>query len=147
VPTLVLHPRRDAMVPFDEGRRIAAAIPGARFVELDSANHVLVEGEPAADRFKTVVGEFLGWEREAPRRRAADLPVASGELAALTPREREILDLVAGGSSNQQIAGQLFISEKTVRNHLTAIFDKIGVSSRSQAIVYARDRGLAGRAH
>jgi len=147
VPTLVLHPRRDAMVPFDEGRWIAAAIPGARFVELDSANHVLVEGEPAAERFDKVVGEFLGWEREAPRRRAADLPVSSEELAMLTVREREILDLVASGASNQEIAEQLFISEKTVRNHLTAIFDKIGVTSRSQAIVFARDRGLAGRAH
>jgi DNA-binding NarL/FixJ family response regulator len=93
------------------------------------------------------VGEFLGWEREAPRRRAADQPVLSEELAMLTTREREILDLVASGASNQEIAGQLFISEKTVRNHLTAIFDKIGVTSRSQAIVYARDRGLAGRAH
>jgi pimeloyl-ACP methyl ester carboxylesterase/DNA-binding CsgD family transcriptional regulator len=147
VPTLVLHPRRDAMVPFDEGRRIAAAIPGARFVELDSSNHVLVEGEPAAERFKVMVGEFLGWQGEVPRRRAADLPTPSEELAALTAREREILDLVASGASNQEIAGQLFISEKTVRNHLTAIFDKIGVSSRSQAIVFARDRGLAGRPH
>ncbi len=62
-------------------------------------------------------------------------------------REREILSLVAGGANNQAIADQLFISEKTVRNHLTAIFDKIGVSSRSQAIVFARDRGLAGRPH
>jgi DNA-binding CsgD family transcriptional regulator/alpha-beta hydrolase superfamily lysophospholipase len=147
VPTLVLHPRRDAMVPFDEGRRLAAGIPGARFVELDSGNHVLVEGEPAAERFKSVVGEFLGWEREAPRRRAADAPRPSEELAMLTTREREILDLVASGASNQEIAEQLFISEKTVRNHLTAIFDKIGVTSRSQAIVFARDRGLAGRAH
>ena len=147
VPTLVLHPRRDAMVPFDEGRRMAAGIPGARFVELDGDNHVLVEGEPAAERFKTVVGEFLGWEREAPRRRAADMPLPSGELAMLTTREHEILDLVASGASNQEIAGRLFISEKTVRNHLTAIFDKIGVSSRAQAIVFARDRGLAGRAH
>ena len=65
----------------------------------------------------------------------------------LTAREREILDLVAGGANNHDIADQLFISEKTVRNHLTAIFDKIGVSSRSQAIVFARDRGMAGRPH
>jgi DNA-binding NarL/FixJ family response regulator len=108
---------------------------------------VLVEGEPAAERFKAVVGEFLGWEREAPRRRAADVAAPSEELAMLTTREREILDLVASGASNQEIAEQLFISEKTVRNHLTAIFDKIGVTSRSQAIVFARDRGLAGRAH
>ena len=80
-------------------------------------------------------------------RRAGDAAMADEELAALTTREREILDLVAGGASNQEIAEKLFISEKTVRNHLTAIFDKIGVSSRSQAIVFARDRGLAGRPH
>ncbi len=149
-PTLVLHPRHDAMVPFDEGRRLAAGIPGARFVELDSANHVLVESEPAWDRFKAVVGEFLGWPREHPRRRAADASAAltgDGEFASLTTREREILDLVAGGANNSDIAAKLFISEKTVRNHLTAIFDKLGVSSRSQAIVYARDRGLASRPH
>jgi pimeloyl-ACP methyl ester carboxylesterase/DNA-binding CsgD family transcriptional regulator len=150
-PTHVIHPRRDAMVPFDEGRLLASGIPGARFVELDTPNHVLLSSEPAWERFNAVVGEFLGWPREAPRRRAADAPAAtsgaSGELATLTSREREILDLVASGASNQQIAGKLFISEKTVRNHLTAVFEKIGVSSRSQAIVFARDRGLAGRPH
>jgi len=148
VPTLVLHPRRDAMVPFDEGRLLASGIPGARFVELDSPNHVLLEHEPAWDRFKQVVGEFLGWPQEAPKRRAADQPASpSDDLAALTAREREILDAVAEGCTNQQIAERLFISEKTVRNHLTAVFDKLGVSSRSQAIVFARDRGLANRRH
>ena len=62
-------------------------------------------------------------------------------LDALTPREREILALVASGANNQDIASKLFISEKTVRNHLTAIFDKLGVNSRAQAIVFVRDRG------
>lgn len=146
-PTLVLHPRRDAMVPFDEGRRLAAGIPGARFVELDSSNHVLLEGEPAWERFRAVVGDFLGWPQPMPQRRSADRPAELEDLASLTAREREILGLVAGGANNQAIADQLFISEKTVRNHLTAIFDKIGVSSRSQAIVFARDRGMAGRPH
>jgi DNA-binding CsgD family transcriptional regulator len=146
-PTLVLHARGDARIPPEQGRMLAAGIPGARFVELDSRNHVLLDHEPAWERFKNAVGEFLGWPREAPRRRAADAPVPCEELAALTAREREILDLVAGGATNQKIADTLFISEKTVRNHLTAIFDKIGVSSRSQAIVFARDRGLAGRPH
>jgi pimeloyl-ACP methyl ester carboxylesterase/DNA-binding CsgD family transcriptional regulator len=146
-PTLVLHPRRDSVVSFEQGRKLAAGIPNARFVELESANHLLLEHEPAWTRFQDAVGEFLGWRREAPRRRASDAPAMSDELAVLTAREREILDLVASGANNQKIADQLFISEKTVRNHLTAIFDKIGVSSRSQAIVYARDRGLAGRPH
>jgi pimeloyl-ACP methyl ester carboxylesterase/DNA-binding CsgD family transcriptional regulator len=146
-PTLVMHPRRDGIVPFDQGRRIAAGIPNAQFVEFDSANHLLLETEPAWQKFQDAVGEFLGWTRAVPQRRAADRSADSEDLAALTGREREILSLVASGASNQAIADQLFISEKTVRNHLTAIFDKIGVSSRSQAIVFARDRGLAARAH
>jgi len=145
-PTLVMHPRHDVVVPFEQGRRLAAGIPGAKFVEFDSANHLLLEGEPSWIRFREAVGEFLGWPRDGQRRRASDAPAESEDLAVLTAREREILDRVASGANNQEIAEQLFISEKTVRNHLTAIFDKIGVSSRSQAIVFARDRGLAGRA-
>jgi DNA-binding CsgD family transcriptional regulator len=144
VPTLVLHPRRDAMVPFEQGRMLAAGIPGARLVELDSDNHVLAETEPAWEQFGAVVGEFLGWPRAMPRRRAADSVVPCEALAHLTAREREILECVAGGASNQAIATRLFISEKTVRNHLTTIFDKLGVSSRAQAIVFARDRGFTG---
>jgi len=146
-PTLVLHPRGDVMVPFEQGRIVAAGIPNARFVELDTQNHVLSETEPAWQRWKEVVGEFLGWKRVEPRRRAADAPPKDEELATLTAREREIFDEVAAGRSNQDIAAKLIISEKTVRNHLTAIFDKIGVSSRSQAIVFARDRGIVGRPH
>jgi DNA-binding CsgD family transcriptional regulator len=146
-PTLVMHPRGDVIVPFEQGRIIAAGVPNARFVELDSGNHLLLESEPSWQKFQEVVGEFLGWPRTTPKRRADDAPVVDGELASLTAREREILDLVAGGANNSDIAARLFISEKTVRNHLTAIFDKLGVSSRSQAIVYARDRGLATRPH
>jgi len=150
-PTLITHSRGDARIPLDQGRRLAAGIRSARFVELDSANHVLLEHEPAWQRFQEVVGEFLGWTQGPLKRRAADVltpPVSrSEELDVLTAREREILGLVAGGANNQAIADQLFISEKTVRNHLTAIFEKIGVSSRSQAIVYARDRGVTGLRH
>lgn len=55
----------------------------------------------------------------------------------LTEREVEVLQLVARGESNRGIAGRLFISEKTVKNHLTNIFQKIGVSDRTQAALYA----------
>jgi pimeloyl-ACP methyl ester carboxylesterase len=51
VPTLVMHARGDLMAPFEEGRRMAAAIPGARFVALPGNNHMLLPGEPAAARF------------------------------------------------------------------------------------------------
>jgi DNA-binding NarL/FixJ family response regulator len=63
---------------------------------------------------------------------------------ALSPRERAILALIAQGLSNAAIAERLTISEKTVRNHVSNLFDKLGVWSRAQAIVFARDRRFDG---
>ena len=60
----------------------------------------------------------------------------------LTDREREILDLVAAGRNNQEIAGELFLSLKTVRNYVSNIFTKLQVADRAQAIVRAREAGL-----
>jgi len=60
----------------------------------------------------------------------------------LTEREREVLDLIAKGSNNNQIASQLSISPKTVRNHVSNIFNKLQVADRSQAIIKAREKGL-----
>ncbi|MBG0827505.1 response regulator transcription factor [Planomonospora sp. ID67723] len=60
----------------------------------------------------------------------------------LTPREREILSLVAAGRSNAQIASALFLSPKTVRNNVSNIFAKLHVADRAEAIVRARDAGL-----
>ena len=72
------------------------------------------------------------------------LPASEGGIDAfgLTPRERGVLDLLARGLDNQAIGGELGISEKTVRNHVTAIFDKLGATTRAQAIVAAREVGL-----
>ena len=58
-PTLVLHGVGDAAVPFEQGRRLAALIPGARFVSLESRNHVLLEDERAWPKFLEEVREFL----------------------------------------------------------------------------------------
>jgi DNA-binding NarL/FixJ family response regulator len=68
---------------------------------------------------------------------------SAGEKAfpELTPREREVLELIAGGESNQDIAGQLHISPRTVGNHISNIFSKLHVSDRAQAIVKAREAG------
>jgi pimeloyl-ACP methyl ester carboxylesterase/DNA-binding winged helix-turn-helix (wHTH) protein len=60
VPTLVLHCRDDAVQPFDEGRRLAAAIPGARFVALEGRNHVILKSDPAWDRFLAEIKGFVG---------------------------------------------------------------------------------------
>jgi len=135
-PTLVLHARRDAVIPFEEGRRLAGAIPGAQFVELDSRNHVLLEDEPAWDRFREAVLEFAGLSPVE-----ADDPA----FATLSAREREVLALVTEGLGNAEIARRLELSEKTVRNHVSNLFDKLGVWTRAQAIVFARDRGFRVR--
>jgi DNA-binding winged helix-turn-helix (wHTH) protein/alpha-beta hydrolase superfamily lysophospholipase len=59
VPTLVLHCRNDARVQFEEGRRIAAGIPGARFVALEGSNHIILEGDPGRSRLLEEIGNFL----------------------------------------------------------------------------------------
>jgi pimeloyl-ACP methyl ester carboxylesterase len=63
-PTLVLHATGDAAVPFEQGRLIAARIPGARFVSLESRNHILLEDEPAWTRFTDEVRRFLAEETD-----------------------------------------------------------------------------------
>jgi pimeloyl-ACP methyl ester carboxylesterase/DNA-binding CsgD family transcriptional regulator len=136
VPTLVVHARGDARIPFEQGRLLAAEIPGARFVTLESRNHILIECEPAWERFCEAFVDFLG-----PGEGVTE-PPQRGDLPELTVRENAILRLVAHGEGNGEIARKLFISEKTVRNHLTNIFEKLNVDSRARAIVLARDRGL-----
>ena len=59
VPTLVLHCRSDAVVPFEEGRRLAAGIPGARFVALEGHNHLILESDPGWGRLLDEIREFL----------------------------------------------------------------------------------------
>ena len=63
---------------------------------------------------------------------------------SFTRRERDILRLVAQGLSNKEIAAQLCLSEKTVRNRLNEIFSKLGVSNRTQAAIWAIEHGLGG---
>jgi pimeloyl-ACP methyl ester carboxylesterase/DNA-binding CsgD family transcriptional regulator len=131
-PTLVLHARDDVVSPIAEGHILAAGIPGAQFIELDSKNHILLEHEPAWERFCNEVLEFMGLKGST---RGEDPAFAS-----LSPREREVLALITEGFGNAQIAERLSISEKTVRNHVSNLFDKLGVWTRAQAIVFARDR-------
>jgi pimeloyl-ACP methyl ester carboxylesterase/DNA-binding CsgD family transcriptional regulator len=136
VPTIVIHARGDARIPLEQGRLLASEIPGARFVTLEGRNHILLEAEPAWQRFCETFNESLDVAEPAAQHAA---PVTN--LDELTARENDILHLVALGHGNADIARTLFISEKTVRNHLTSIFEKLGVDSRARAIIVARDRG------
>jgi len=72
-----------------------------------------------------------------------ELPSGATQIAKLTPREREIVGLIGEGLKNKQIADRLFISEATVRHHLTAIFAKFGVADRFELVMYAYRHGLA----
>jgi len=131
-PTLVLHTRGDMCAPFDEGLFMASSIPGARLVPLETRSHVPTPGEPSFDRMIEEIEVFIGRTRDD----------ASQAFPQLTRRERQILEHIARGCDNLQIAAHLELSEKTVRNHITAVFAKIGVESRAQAIVQAREAGL-----
>lgn len=128
VPTLVLSCRNDARVPFEQGAKLAAAIPGARFVPLDSANHVLLPEEPAWVTFHGELAAFLG--DTAP---AVPVPRQAG----LTEAEAEVLCLLAEGLGDRSIARRLGKSEKAVRNQVSVVLCKFGVQSRAQAIVRA----------
>jgi pimeloyl-ACP methyl ester carboxylesterase/DNA-binding CsgD family transcriptional regulator len=136
VPTLVLHTRDDARIPFEEGRRLATLIPDARFVPLEGRNHLLLETDPAFGQFLAEVDAFLAADGPGV---PTPTPAAFSEL---TDRETEVLTLVARGLGNGQIAERLRISDKTVRNHVTNIFWKIGATSRAEAIVRAREAGI-----
>lgn len=142
VPTLILHAQRDAVVPFAEGRRLATLIPDARFVPLDSNNHILLEDEPAWEHFLAEVRDFLGVADQVPDSKA-ELPSSQAAgTEELTLREREVLDLLAQGYRNAEIAQELVLSPKTVRNYVSIIFSKLGVDSRGEAIVRAREAGF-----
>jgi pimeloyl-ACP methyl ester carboxylesterase/DNA-binding CsgD family transcriptional regulator len=119
-PALVLHLREDVFVPFEQGRILAALIPGSRFVPLPGRNHVLLPDDPAWSRLVAEMSEFLG----AARRPTAD-------EAMLTSRQREIIDLVAQGRGNDEIAQRLHLSVRTVERHLSNIYARLGVNGRA----------------
>ncbi len=106
-------------------------------------------GDPAADGLfvaATAAYERVGASEllaELQSRRQQPSSVLPHPFNDLTPREEEVLVLIARGLSNDDIAAKLVVSRATVRNHITRIFQKLHVRSRAQAIVLARDAGLA----
>ncbi len=127
VPTLVLHARGDRASPFDHARDIAARIPGARFVPLDSRNHILLADEPAWRAFVAEVTDFLGPERWIAPPGTED----ANRVEALSQRERQVIGLAAEGRTNAEIAGELGISVRTVERHLSNAYLKLGIAGRA----------------
>lgn len=137
IPTLIFHVKGDKVIPFEAGRTLASLISGARFVPLEGENHILLNDDPAWGRFLAEVQSFVGNSGTEPK---WDEPQKI--FPELTARELEVLDLISRGLKNSEIAGQLYISTKTVRNHITRIFSKLRVDSRGKAIVLGREAGL-----
>jgi len=131
-PTLVVHGTGDLRIPFEEGRRIAGLTNCAPGISLETRNHMMPTGDPAWPKLLEAMVEFYPPAQAAGRE----------GFPNLTARERDVLELIAQGLDNAQIAARLTLSEKTVRNNITHIFDKIEVENRAQAIVRARERGL-----
>lgn len=109
-------------------------LKGADRDEMLRAIHAVAEGEALfGPDIATRLMTFFTTSK--PREQAQIFP-------ELTLREHEVLELIAQGLNNQQIATHLTISEKTVRNHISNIFNKLQVADRAQAIIRARDAGL-----
>jgi DNA-binding NarL/FixJ family response regulator len=105
--------------------------------EIVAAVRIVASGDallaPAVTR--AVVEEFA-------RQRPAAVPAVPPAVEQLTPREREVLDLLSRGLSNPEICGRLFISEATAKTHVARILQKLGLRDRVQAVIYAYESGL-----
>ena len=108
------------------------------------ARGYLLKGSPAAEIAEAVRQVHAGESYLSPRIAAKLVKgvVQPAGRALLSARERGVLRLVAAGQSNRQIAGTLAISERTVKFHVTAIFNKLGADNRAQAVAIAAERGL-----
>ena len=127
-PTLVFHARDDQMVTLDQGRKIAAWIPGARFVLLDSDKHMIPAHHDAGRSFIAETLEFLGGGRlDKPR---------------LSRRQTQILGLVAKGLTDKQVARELGLSPRTVEMHVALALRALSCANRAEAVHRAGQEGL-----
>ena len=110
-------------------------------LDAGACGYILKDAEPA----EVVKAVFAAWRGEAPLASRAARVLLGARIRPrsdekLTPREEEVLSLVGEGLANKQIARRLGISEKTVKAHLTNVFQRIGVESRTEAALWAQQR-------
>ncbi|MFC7533063.1 response regulator [Actinoplanes sp. GCM10030250] len=135
-----------ALTTFDDDEDVFAALRAGAvgYLLKDVSSEQLIEAVRAAVRDESVlqpsvaakvVARFAQLDHEAPAR-------AQPLVVPLSDRELEVLRLLAGGRSNREIAGELFLAEGTVKNHVTSVLGKLGVRDRTQAALRARGLGL-----
>ncbi|MDQ6650500.1 MAG: response regulator transcription factor [Actinomycetota bacterium] len=130
------------LTSFSERERILAAL------EAGAVGYLLKDAEPD-EILRGVRAAAAGDAPFSAKAATVFLPGGGGSPAApvepaLSPREREVLGLVAAGLPNKQIGRRLGISEKTVKTHLTNVFAALGVADRTSAALWAQRQGLAG---
>jgi DNA-binding NarL/FixJ family response regulator len=135
---LLRHERAKVVMltTFDDEEYVVGALKGG-------ASGYLLKDRPAAELAAAVRLAHAGvvqFDPAAAARLAA--AVTSERPDGLTGREVDVLRLVAAGRTNREIAGRLHVSEGTVKNHVSRILGRLGLRDRTQAAVYARDRGL-----
>lgn len=160
VPDVVLL---DIRMPVMDGvaatEQIVTKFPGCRVLILTTfddeeyvsqairhgARGYLLKGTPATDLAMAIRSVYQGYSYLGPGLMAKALsPPASGSLQSdslesdLTPREQQVLQLLAQGSENREIANALCISERTVKNHITNILTRLGLKNRTQAALWAQ---------
>ena len=135
MPALVLHRQGERQIPIEVSRQLAAGMPNGTLVELPGASSALFLEDLEGDI--QVLVDFLtdgaAGPRPATERRGND---------ELTPRELDVLRLVAGGDANAEVAQRLGLSVHTVERHLTNLYPKIGARGRADATAYAIRHGI-----
>jgi pimeloyl-ACP methyl ester carboxylesterase/DNA-binding CsgD family transcriptional regulator len=132
-PTLAFHSRGDQLVLLEQGRRLASLIPGARFVPLDSKNHVPFREEPAWHALAAALRSFLDEDRGA----RTPAPVKT-----LTPRQLDVLRGVGRGLTDKEIASELSLSPRTVEMHVARTLAALDCANRAEAVRKAVGLGL-----
>jgi DNA-binding NarL/FixJ family response regulator len=129
----------------DDDSLFAALRAGARgYLLKEAAADDIARAVVTVARGETVLGARVSG-RVLDAVRGGLLPGAAAPFPRLTEREREVLELVARGYQNARIAHHLGLSEKTVRNHISAILAKLPAATRAEAVALARDEGLGTR--
>ncbi|UQU66888.1 LuxR C-terminal-related transcriptional regulator [Couchioplanes caeruleus] len=125
-PTLVVHRTGDRAAPVAQAEALASGIPGAGLTLLPGRSHLPYAGD--RDELVRVVRRFLG------------LPVARRRAGGLTPRQREVAELVSQGCTNREIAARLGIDERSAEGHVERIRLRLGFRSRAQIAAWYSER-------
>jgi DNA-binding CsgD family transcriptional regulator len=137
-PTLVLHRSGLAAITVEMAREVAASIPNARLMLFDGTWIAPFFGESG----KEIASAIRSFVQEA-----TEPPITTEALnaapASLTPRETEVLRMLASGSTSREIAAKLSLSVRTVGRHITNIYAKIGARTRADATAWAIRHGIA----